>query len=113
MLIIFVVPIIALANAELPDPTRPATYFVDDAEPILYEEIDTKDKVNWKLSAIRISEDDRTAILNGKLIRAGDAVGPGKVIKINPLSIVIDHEDQKLIVRLFNTEVIKNYKLRK
>ncbi len=102
-----------MANAELPDPTRPATYMVMEREPVFFEEIEVKGKINWKLSAIRISAEDRTAILNGKLVRAGDDIDSAKVLEINPLSVVIDDEDQKLIVRLYNTEVIKNYKLRK
>jgi len=102
-----------IANAELPDPTRPTTFTVEEREPVFFEEIDFKVKIKWKLSAIRISDKDRTAILNGKLVRVGDDIGPAKVLEIKPLSVVIDHEDQKLIVRLFNTKVIKDYKLRK
>lgn len=100
----------ALAYAELPDPTRPATYVVESLEPVFFEEINVTEKINWKLSAIRISDKDRTAILNGKLVRAGDDIGPAKVLEINPLSVVIEHEERKLIVRLYNTKVIKQYK---
>jgi len=106
-------PVMVLANTELIDPTRPATYVAEDLTPKIYEEINVKGEFNWTLSAIRISKNDRTAILNGKLVRAGDEFGSAKVIEINPLSIVIDHENKKLIVRLFNTKVIKDYKLRK
>ena len=102
-----------LAKAELPDPTRPATYMVENLEPVFFEEINTKESINWKLSAIRISDSDKSAILNGKLVRAGDAIGPAKVVEIKPLSIVIDHEERKVIVRLFNTKVIKSYKSQK
>tara|TARA_R110000782_G_scaffold250847_8_gene338294 strand:- start:5397 stop:5762 length:366 start_codon:yes stop_codon:yes gene_type:complete len=111
--IFFLLPLSALANADLPDPTRPANYLADDNEPVFFEEIISKEKIDWKLSAIRISDVDRTAILNGKLVRAGDDLGSAKILEINPLSVVINHEDRKLIVRLFNTKVIKNYKLRK
>ena len=104
---------IALANAELPDPTRPAPYLVDDVEPVFFEEVNFVEKINWKLSVIRISSKDRTSILNGKLVRAGDAICTAKVLAINPLSIVIDHEERKLIVRLYKTNVIKNYKSQK
>ena len=106
-------PEMLLAVAELPDPTRPATYVVKNIEPVFFEEINVKQSINWKLSAIRISDNDRTAILNGKLVRAGDDIGPAKVLEINPLSVVIDHEERKLIVRLFNTKVIKDYKSNK
>lgn len=107
------IPFVVMANAELPDPTRPATFMVEDIEPVFFEEIDVKEKINWKLSAIRISKKDRTAILNGKLVRVGDDVGPAKVLEINPLSIVIDHEERKLIVRLYKTTVMKDYKSHK
>lgn len=106
-------PILAVANTELPDPTRPANYLIEDNEPVFFEEVITKDKIDWKLSAIRISDVDKTAILNGKLVRAGDDLGSAKILEINPLSVVINHEDRKLIVRLFKTKVIKDYKLRK
>jgi hypothetical protein len=112
-LILFVmIPAFSTANAELPDPTRPATYLVENIEPIYVEEYqpELQEKINWRLSAIRISESDRSAIVNGKLVREGDDVESGKILEINPLSVVIDHKKQKLIVRLFNTKVIKDYK---
>ncbi len=111
--ILYLLPSFLFANSDLPDPTRPATYSIDDHEPVFFEEINVDEKFNWKLSAIRISDADRTAILNGKLVRTGDDVGPAKVLEINPLSVLINHEDRKLIVRLYNTKVIKDYKLRK
>ncbi len=111
--ILLLLPVISIANTELPDPTRPASYVVESVEPVFFEDINVNEKINWKLSAIRISDKDRTAILNGKLVRAGDDIGPAKVLEIKPLSVVIDHEDRKLIVRLYNTKVIKDYKLRK
>ncbi len=113
LFILCLLPVMLLAKAELPDPTRPATYVVKNLEPIIFEETNVKQNINWKLSAIRISDNDRTAILNGQLVRAGDDIGPAKVMEINPLSVVIDHEERKLIVRLFNTKVIKGYKSKK
>lgn len=110
---LYLLPSLLMANTELPDPTRPASYTVENTEPVFFEDIDVKENINWQLSAIRISDTDRTAILNGKLVRTGDDIGPAKVLEINPLSVVIDHENKKLIVRLFNTKVIKNYKLQK
>jgi hypothetical protein len=105
-------PLLVSANAELSDPTRPANFFVEDTEPVYVEEfnIETKEKVSWKLSAIRISDKDRTAIVNGKLVRIGDEVSSAIVSEINPLSVVVNYEDKKLIVRLFKNQVIKDYK---
>lgn len=109
-LIAWSLPLMAMSNEELPDPTRPATFVDVESEPVFFVETDIKEKISWKLSAIRISAEDRTAIVNGKLVRVGDVIGPATVLEINPLSVVIDHEDRKLIVRLFTNQVIKNYK---
>lgn len=111
ILVIFLYPVAnVIANTELPDPTRPATFIDQDLEPAVYEEPLLNEKISWKLSAIRISDKDKTAILNGKLVRAGDNINSAKVLEINPMSVVIDHEDRKLIVKLFKNKVIKAYK---
>lgn len=103
------VPLFASANTELPDPTRPANYVTENTAPVYVEEIVTNEKISWKVSAIRISKNDRSAIVNGRLVRVGDEISFATIFEINPLSIVINYEEQKLIVRLFN-KVIKNYK---
>ena len=108
-ILVLMLPCNVSSNTELPDPTRPATFDVVDSEPVVFEETIT-DKINWKLTAIRISTDDKSAILNGKLVRIGEEIGPAKVLEINPLSVVINHEDKKLIVNLFKNSVVKNYK---
>jgi len=98
-------------NTELPDPTRPANYVVvDDEGPIFFEEIETRERISLKLSAIRISANDKTAIVNGKLVRIGDEVDTAIIIEINRLSVVVSHEDKKIIVRLYNKQVVKDYK---
>lgn len=106
------IPAFANAKAELPDPTRPANYIIETDEPV-YVEIfneNIKEKLSWTLSAVRVSEKDRTAIINGKLVRVGDEINQAKVMEIKSQSVVINHDDKNLIVRLFNDLVIKNYK---
>jgi len=103
-------PLTVSGNTELTDPTRPAAYDAEVKEPIFFEDFKDKESIEWKVSAIRISKGDRTAIVNGKLVRVGDDVGPAKVLEIKPLSVVIDHKDNRLIVRLFNNLVVKDYK---
>jgi len=105
-------PVSVLANAELPDPTRPANFFVESGEPVYVEVFNEskKEQLSWTLSAVRVSERDKTAILNGKLVRVGDEINQAKVMEIKARSVVINHADKKLIVRLFNDTVIKNYK---
>ena len=111
LMMLFLFPVFLSANTDLPDPTRPADFMAENTEPVFIEEIDTTDKINWKVTAIRISDKDRSAIVNGKLVRAGDNVGPAKILEIKPLSVVIDYENRKLILRLFNNQVVKNYKI--
>ena len=66
-------------------------------------------EMQWQVTAIRISADDRTAILNGKLVREGDTVNSGQVMEIKPRSVVVNTAEQKLIVKLLSTEVKKEY----
>lgn len=107
-----VIPAFVIANAELPDPTRPANYIVETEEPVFVEVFneDTNEQLSWKLQAVRISDKDKTAIINGKLVRIGDEINHAKIVEIKSQSVVIDHEDKKLIVRLFNNLVVKDYK---
>ena len=110
--ILMVIPAFVIANAELPDPTRPANYIVETEEPVFVEVFneDTNEQLSWKLQAVRISDKDKTAIINGKLVRIGDEINHAKIVEIKSQSVVIDHEDKKLIVRLFNNLVVKDYK---
>ena len=106
------IPVLVTANTELPDPTRPANYIVESNEPVSIEVFSesTKEQISWTLSAVRISDKDKTAIINGKLVREGDEIDQAKIVDIKSQSVVIDHENKKLIVRLFNDLVIRNYK---
>ena len=108
--LIIILPALASGNNKLPDPTRPPSYLDEDDEFEIVEVFETRQKIKWKLSAIRISEKGKSAIVNGKLVREGDVVGPAKVLEIRPLSVVVDHEDRKLVVRLFSNQVKKDYK---
>jgi len=108
--ILMAIPLFVSANTELPDPTRPANFIDKDTEPVFIEVIDTKEKISWRVTAIRISKDDRSAIVNGKLVRVGDEISSGTIAEINPLTVVVDYEDKKLIVRLFKNRVKKEYK---
>jgi MSHA biogenesis protein MshK len=102
-----------MANTELPDPTRPATYVNNNEVYIEAFDDNSRETISWRLSAIRLSKNDKTAILNGKLVREGDHIGDAEIIEIKPLSVVINYENKNLIVRLFNNLVVKDYKSKK
>ena len=140
-MIISLIPVKVTGNTELPDPTRPANYQIDKDEPVFVEELqlELEQEIIWQVSAIRISEDDRNAIVNGKLVRVGDILipdhsadddvfsvvkaivnekvlrtgksnHPATIIEINPKSVIIDYKERKLIVSLFKNQVTKDYR---
>lgn len=95
------------AMAELPDPTKPADYFI---APEIIEVNELPDElVDWNLSAIRINDknDDRSAIINGRLVRAGDEIGSARVLEIRSTSVMLDYKDRHVVVRLFSNIVDK------
>lgn len=95
--LLLVVPLLtAAANVPLPDPTRPSDYFARRAAT---EEL-PKEIVNWNLTAVRISSQGRSAIINGQFVRVGDVIGKGTVLEINHDSVVLDYNRQEFIVNL-------------
>jgi hypothetical protein len=96
----------AFAMAELPDPTRPANY--SEALPVVVDVYELpKELIDWRVSVIRITGSDRSAIVNGQLVRTGDHIGPAKVLEINPAAVVLDYDNKQVHVRLFSNVVDK------
>ena len=96
----------AFAMAGLPDPTRPANY--SEAPPEIIEVYELpKELIDWRVTAIRITDRDRSAIVNGQLVRVGDQIGPAKILEINPAAVVLDYEKKQVYVRLFSDVVDK------
>ena len=90
------------AEAGLPDPTRPADYMTipTDIEIFAAEDL-PKQLINWKVTAIRISDKERTAIVNGQLVKPGDEIGPARILEIKPVSVLLDYDNKHVVVRLF------------
>lgn len=94
-----------LAAAELPDPTRPADY--SDA-PLVVEMTELPGElINWNVTAIRISGDYRSAIVNGHLVREGDSIGMAEILEIKPVSVSLIYDNKQLVLKLFNDVVEK------
>ncbi len=87
----------------LTDPTKPVDYLPASAlaQPLPDELVD------WRLTAVRIGKDDRSAVLNGKVVRAGDAVGRAKVLEIKSGTVVVELDRRQVEVRLYGTWVKK------
>jgi hypothetical protein len=97
--------IAALAGdpGSLTDPTKPVDYLPASAlaQPLPDELVD------WRLTAVRIGKEDRSAVLNGKVVRAGDAVGRARVLEIKPGIVVVDFDRKRLEIRMFGAEFKK------
>ncbi len=107
-IVLFAISASAYAVSELPDPTQPA-YWLQQSRPVFVEQVQTPGrKIEWRVSAIRISPDDRTAIVNGKLVRVGDTVSTAVVREIQHASVVIEEDQKQLILRLFTTSSVKD-----
>jgi hypothetical protein len=96
LILLLMNPVIAMAQA-LPDPTRPAEY----RESLVVQELPPA-LVDWKVTAIRISQDDRTAIVNGNIVRVGDDIGPARLLEIRPDQVILDYDSKRVAVRLFS-----------
>lgn len=94
-----------LAAAELPDPTRPADY--SDAPPIVEITELPKELISWNVTAIRIAGNDRSAIVNGQLVREGDSVGTAEILEIKPIAVHLFYDNRQLVLKLFNDVVDK------
>lgn len=106
IIIAFLLVIGSVRAAVLPDPTRPAQY---RPEALIVQEL-PKELINWKVTAIRIAGGDRTAIVNGSIVREGDIVGPAEILEIQPVSVVLNYDNKKISVRLFGDLVQKKVK---
>jgi hypothetical protein len=93
----------AESGVELPDPTRPYAY----AAAVEVRQDLPAGQVQWRLNGIRIREDERSAILNGTLVRAGDTVGGARVLEINPAEVVLLQDSQKVVVKLMLSGIKK------
>ena len=89
--------------AELPDPTQPAA-----GPPVLP---DGNVEVNWVLSLIKTTAAERTAVLNGRLVRKGDVLDSAQVVRIGPASVVLRRDGQRREVKLAG-QPVKRYGVR-
>lgn len=87
----------------LPDPTKPYGHDVPRVEIIEFTE--ARDGTKWILSGVRISEQDRSAILNGKVVRTGDRIDDARVIGIETDAVVIEYRDDQLRIRLLDYDI--------
>lgn len=105
--IAMLLPAMDLAAEQLPDPTKPLGY---DAEPemIIQEQNVQQENPVWRLNGIRIAEQSRSAILNGKVVKVGDTVNGAEVVEIKPAWVIIVHEKQRIRLELLDINIKRN-----
>lgn len=89
-------------DAMLPDPTRPYAF----AATVQAENIPAEG-MQWRLNGIRIREGEKSAILNGQLVRTGDNLAGATVVEINPADVVLMQDTQKIVVKLIVSSIKK------
>lgn len=103
--LVLLIATIAGADAGLPDPTRPADYSVTR----VIKQAEPKQRTEFSVNAIRISEVDRSAIINGRLVRIGDEIGLAKVKEINAAAVILDYERKMLTIPLYSQGITKQF----
>ena len=93
----------AETGGTLPDPTRPYAF---TAAVEIQQDL-PKEGVQWRLNGIRIHEDERSALLNGRIVRAGDSLNGAKVLEIHPAEVVLMQDSQRIVVKLILTGIKK------
>lgn len=86
--------------AILPDPTRPYQYGTE----VMVEQVQDG-KVEWRLSGIRINENKRSAILNGRLVKEGDKLDGAVVMEIKSSQVTLQLEENRLVVKLLISSI--------
>ena len=109
ILIVLLVLLVAwplAAVTGLPDPTRPPDY----SQTRTVTNVLPGKRTEFKVNAIRISETDRSAIVNGVVVREGDEIGNARVEEISALEVVLVYERKLLPLPLYTSRVQKQFK---
>ena len=93
-------PLAAVA-ADLPDPTRPAQ------AAIVVSPAPEPGAVGYSVSAIKIGDGMRLAIVNGGTVRVGDRLGAARVAGIETDGVVLETDERELKIPLFGAPVKK------
>jgi len=94
----------AVANNKLSDPTKPINYWTwySSEKNTAYKKSST-----LKLQSILISENRKTAIINGKTAIVGSNINGANIIAINNNNVVIHHDGRDKTLRLPNTNAVR------
>ena len=97
LVLLAALPLCAHASVELPDPTRPS--FASDTV--------VRTGVEFKVTAIFVSDQRRHAVINGQVVTIGDQVDGAKVIEIREDGLDLFYRGEAITRRLLTLEVRK------
>jgi len=60
------------------------------------------------LETIVYSEQVRTAVINGKILKVGDTIGEYKMLAVNDKSVILGLDEERLKLTLFSEIVVKS-----
>ena len=93
------VHISAATGGSLQDPTKPELRDTGAQETATSSQ---SKKISWELSCIIYSASRKLAVINGDIINIGDSVTGGKVLDINPNSVVLSYRGKRHKLQLIS-----------
>jgi len=84
------------------DPTKPLSSYGSTGENSL------KKEGAMVLETIVYSEQVRTAVINGKILKVGDTIGEHQVLVVNDKSVILGLNEERLKLTLFSEIVVKS-----
>ena len=87
-----------ITYAQLDDPTRPPGYRLV----LPGGKTAAATTIRFSLSSVRISSTRRTAVINDRMVEAGDKVNGAKVVAIFPSSVKLKKQGKVFTVRLLS-----------
>lgn len=91
------------AGAQLDDPTRPPGHrlYLPGGKPAA---------PSWHVDTIKISEQQRIAVVNGRRVSVGDRVGGATVIEIQPGHVRLRYQNEEIAIQLVPGRIRKEFR---
>ncbi|MFP4609835.1 MAG: hypothetical protein ACLFQT_02340 [Thiohalophilus sp.] len=87
--------------AQLDDPTRPPGHRLPGSK---------QSAPSWYVNTIKISEQERIAIVNGRRVQVGDSVGGARVLDIQPGYVRLRYQQEEIAIRLVPGTIRKQFR---
>ena len=80
------------------DPTQPPGWLSGSSQ----KSAPAVSKKKLKLQQVLIREDSRLAVINNRLVKAGDRISGARVVEIKPGSVVVKISQKRVVLSLLN-----------